>query len=985
MIPHDTFKKKILSSCVAAFVLASAGAQAQQPEAEEIVVTGIRGSLTRAVDIKREASSVVDSISAEDIGKLPDTTIADSLQRVSGIQIRRSAGEGSTVNVRGLPQVSTQLNGESFLSPGSITSQQPNFSDIPAELLSGVDVLKSSEAKTLSGGVAGTINLKTRRPLDLENGWTFAGSAEGTDGSFTDKTGTKFSGFAGLNDGDFGAIFTLSQSKATLANYRYGMFSDWWFRGLHEDGAAWPGFTPPKDLNGDGDTRDSVFSTVDYGVTNKSSERERTGASASFQYKANDKLELIGDVFYTKLDQYDRTNGVVADNAWNQWDWIDPIQQTNRDVAVGGTADMEFITTSNVDLYAPRVTAKAESQVEKQDSININLQANYEFSDTFKATARYLHADASHDHTGDYADAFITRGEQHNLFSSTNGVKTWVNPNGEFDPANPKGRILVHANVSGDHPTFTYPKGFGDNINKYTLVSTFSEHNFANEAALDVFRMDGELTFEQDASLEFGYRYGTRDISTRDYDLAAPFTRNDVDGNAITAYAKWKDTGGSIRRDEEKKEGDDTIGRLLPFSDLQQMGYIHTVSDFGPSSDGNSYYFIDPEVMDDPMKFQNSLYAGNIKVTNWNRSYKLIEDIHTAYLQANFSGEFGVPYKANVGLQAIQTLLDITNYKGGTTSTVNVDGKTVSAIMGTPGPKLETIKTRRDELDLLPRLNLTFDIAEDQKLRLSYTKTLTQLDGNDLGLGTSFTTTYNGDLKVFQVKNATADGNPNMKPWRADNYDISYEWYFNDVGLLSFGLYRLDIKSFIGTQNSKLFGIADLDGVVRNDGIDLKQKANVDGGALQGFEIGYQQAYDFLPGIFSGLGSSINYTYSDSEGGDKDFYGKTMPMGDNSKNSLNAILWYQKNGWQARIAYNYRSERYIGRSWNDGSPAAWWASPTSYVDASVSYDVNDNFTVYLQRTNITEEYENTYMQWKDVMVNQNVYEARYTLGVRAKF
>ncbi|RYY01249.1 MAG: hypothetical protein EOO53_18375 [Gammaproteobacteria bacterium] len=369
MIPKNCFQKKLLSSCVAAIALATLNGAYAQSEPEEIVVTGIRASLTRAIDIKRDASSVVDSISAEDIGKLPDTTIADSLQRVSGIQIRRSAGEGSTVNVRGLPQVSTQLNGESFLSPGSITSQQPNFSDIPAELLSGVDVLKSSEAKTLSGGVAGTINLKTRRPLDLKDGWTFAGSVEGTDGSFTDKTGSKLAGFAGFNDGDFGAIFTVSQSKATLANYRYGMFSDWWFRGLHEDGSTnWPGFTPAKDLNGDGDTKDAVFSTVDYGVTNKTSERERTGASASFQFKPNDKLELIADVFYTKLDQYDRTNGVVADNAWSEWDWISPVQQTNRGVAVGGTANMDFITSSNVDLYAPRVTAKAESQVEKEDS-----------------------------------------------------------------------------------------------------------------------------------------------------------------------------------------------------------------------------------------------------------------------------------------------------------------------------------------------------------------------------------------------------------------------------------------------------------------------------------------------------------------------------------------------------------------------------------------------------------------------------------------
>src|SRR5690606_17439525 len=154
------------------------------------------------VSVKRESASVVDAISAEDIGKLPDTTIADSLQRVPGIQIRRNAGEGSTVNVRGMPQVSTLLNGEQFLSAGSITTAQPDFTDIPADLLSRVDVIKSAQASTLAAGVAGTIDLKPRRPFDLDDGWTFAGAAEASQGQYTDDDlGHKVSGFAGFNNG----------------------------------------------------------------------------------------------------------------------------------------------------------------------------------------------------------------------------------------------------------------------------------------------------------------------------------------------------------------------------------------------------------------------------------------------------------------------------------------------------------------------------------------------------------------------------------------------------------------------------------------------------------------------------------------------------------------------------------------------------------------------------------------------------------------
>ena len=154
---------------------------------EEVVVTGVRASEQRSVELKRDAASIQDSISAEDIGKLPDRTIADSLQRITGVQINREGGEGTTVNIRGLPQVGTLLNGEAFLTSGSIVSVQPDFSDIPSQLFSGADVIKSPTANLLNAGITGTINLKTRRPFDLDPGWTTAVSAAVLHGSQTNK------------------------------------------------------------------------------------------------------------------------------------------------------------------------------------------------------------------------------------------------------------------------------------------------------------------------------------------------------------------------------------------------------------------------------------------------------------------------------------------------------------------------------------------------------------------------------------------------------------------------------------------------------------------------------------------------------------------------------------------------------------------------------------------------------------------------------
>ncbi len=158
----------------------AAAAPSQTDDAgDDIVVTGIRASQARSIEVKRNADSVVDAISAQDIGKLPDVTISDSLQRIPGVQIRRDAGEGAAVNIRGLPQVTTLLNGEQFLGANSVTTVQPNFTDIPSQLFSGATVFKSPTASLQQAGLSGTVDLLTRRPFDLKRGLTFSAAGEG--------------------------------------------------------------------------------------------------------------------------------------------------------------------------------------------------------------------------------------------------------------------------------------------------------------------------------------------------------------------------------------------------------------------------------------------------------------------------------------------------------------------------------------------------------------------------------------------------------------------------------------------------------------------------------------------------------------------------------------------------------------------------------------------------------------------------------------
>ncbi|MBV8158909.1 MAG: TonB-dependent receptor plug domain-containing protein, partial [Dyella sp.] len=187
-------------------------------------VSGVRASQMRAIDLKRDASNIQDSITAENIGALPDTTITDSLQRVTGVQINRDAGVGTSVDVRGLPQVGTMLNGEVFITADQIDSQQPDFTMLPSTLFHGVDVLKSSTASTTDSGISGAIDLHTYRPWDLPSGFTYSYSANGERGSTTDHWGPEANGLISYNDnGHWGLLFSADYSDTRRMNATEGL------------------------------------------------------------------------------------------------------------------------------------------------------------------------------------------------------------------------------------------------------------------------------------------------------------------------------------------------------------------------------------------------------------------------------------------------------------------------------------------------------------------------------------------------------------------------------------------------------------------------------------------------------------------------------------------------------------------------------------------------------------------------------------------
>lgn len=971
-------------SAIAQTAPAAASTAKPQADIEVMSVRGLRASQAKNLNNKRLAEGTIDSITAEDIGKLPDITIADSLQRVPGIQIRRSAGEGSTVNVRGMPQVTTLLNGEQFLSAGSISDVQPDFTDIPSALMAGMDVLKSPVATTLAGGISGTIDLKTARPFALEQGWTLAGSAEASTGSYSKENDGKYSAFVGYNDEKIAGIFTASYDKSNLANYRFGAPHEGWASAFGEGGGANCTFPcaggPGRDLNKDGDTNDRYFGFIDYGNMNRFNERDRTGLSASLQADLGQGFELSGDAFYTKMEDAERSQGLVADNAWSDYAWIRPTDLIDRGPSPEGG---RLYTSNQVTLDAPRVNAYSESQTNDRDSLNLNLQLAYNNGDAFSGSFRLLHGTAERAHTENVAQGYLTSGAQHSLRRrDANGMEP-VNPRG-YGPERPQ----ITFDTKGDHPQLTFPKVngevFGADINRYNIVSTYSENNFDEEGTLNVARADGNYKFDSEhlQSVDFGVRHGSRDVERNTWIMVAPFTTA-----GVTKDVMWKDSGQAIADsngdgDINIATGDLSLGRPWYYTDLP-AGWVSQVNNFGPVS-GNSIYFVNPKVMDDPFAFQNALYPNNKKLANPNDSYKVDERTQSAYFKANFSSSAGaMSYNANIGVQYIKTELDILQNELGESNCMHCTAPSDAG----------DITTKRTFNDLLPSANLAVNLTENLIFRSAYGKTMTRLDLGRLGRGLSVGRTRAADRAAdlgvspdtMVAVTATQNGNPQLNPWYSDNIDLGVEYYFGSAGMVSLSVFNLNIDSFIETGSSTI-RVKDGDGVERR-AVPVTGEVNGKGGTIKGVEFAYQQSFDFLPDFWSGLGAGLNLTYAPSESGAVDFYKATLPIIDNSERSGNAVLWYERSGIQLRIAANYRSERLASNGTVFGlvGKLPIWTEPTTYIDVSGSYDFTDYLTGYASVSNLTEEYENNYLQWEGNVISQNIYERRMTVGIRARF
>jgi TonB-dependent receptor len=392
---------------------------------------------------------------------------------------------------------------------------------------------------------------------------------------------------------------------------------------------------------------------------------------------------------------------------------------------------------------------------------------------------------------------------------------------------------------------------------------------------------------------------------------------------------------------------------------------------------GLTFWGINPSALENPEAFWQSLYPNTTTALAPEITWDVRLRETASYLQGDFTGQLGgMSYSANVGARLIHSNLQVTHDLAGAPGQYGTE----SAYAGTQ-------YIQRGYNDVLPSVNFALNMTDQLTMRLAFSKNMMPLNlsewGGGLQLGYSLLETAQGP--IFAVSQGVSSGNPSLNPWRSTNYGASLEYYINRTSMISLELFHIDVQSFILIGSVINCTLPDEDGVVRNRCIAITEPVQGAGSSLQGAEFDYRQGFTFLPGLLSNTGVEFNFTYSPSKTGAYDLAGNEIPFVDNSTESANLILWYQSKRFEARLAYNYRSKRAVVENEGGIQGLELYEAPQKYLDAEIAYRVSKYAQLFVNGTNLTNEYQRYYLTWPDQPAHSTFTERMYTVGVRGQW
>ena len=827
----------------------------------EVVVTGVRASLRSAQTIKRDASQMVDSIVATDIGKLPDHNVAEALQRIPGIQIARNYGEGGDIAIRGLTQVRTEINGrDSFTASGG---RGLSLEDVPSELLAGVDVYKNPSAELIEGGIGGLVNLRTRMPFDF-SGAKFSGSIGGNRYDLAKKT--KPLGSAMISDrwdtsiGQIGLLYNIAYQEAAF----------------RQDDVSIQPFYERTDIPGY--TGQSVRVPYGAGVNITDGSRRRLGQSLAAQWRPNDKLEL-----YSQINRSDY-----------KFKWFDYSQFAYTDVnaPITPAAGSAFKFDQNGEFLSG-------SFQNVPDDINTSYTNRHSVTTDYSIGGKWTPTDRLTVTTDAQYVKATTKGTRFIVITHTTAP-------------------VLNMDISGKHPSITVsPAGYLADPNNFQL-SAFLDHLEENSGDEKAWRGDVEYRVSDDGflrSVKAGVRYADRGATTR----STPYRYYYI-GQPITNYPGLYETAPF---DNFMRGKGTSYGPVVGFNSDLVQNYDEALAKLGATS----------------------RVALNLNDIN-NQS----EKTWAGYVVGKFAFDLGrFPVDGNVGVRVVDTKVATDGYLSFIPQVLQADGVTYQQ-----GPAAYTpVNVASSYTKALPSLNLRMHLTDTLQWRVAFSKALSRPTFDQL----------NPNLAIAQQNPTQAPtpqtatgGNPNLKPLTADQFDTSLEWYFSPTSSLYASAFYKKVDGFIANVAT--------DEVYFGQTYSITRPVNGDNGKIKGFEVGYTQFFDFLPGLWSGLGVQANYTYVDSKApspGSTDTNGNslTVPLEGLSKNSYNIVGIYEKGPLSARLAYNWRSTWVVTTQGNGTGNLPLLNEPFGQLDGSINYNINDHLTASIEASNITDTMRTT--------------------------
>lgn len=995
--------------------------QGDQPgtesDVEIIQVTGYRSSLSTSQAIKREAEVVVDSITAEDIGALPDRSVTEALQRVPGVSIDRfRAGvdpdhfsiEGSGVVVRGLTWVRSELNGRDTFSAnnGRILS----FSDVPAELMGGVDVFKSPSADMIEGGISGTINLRTRRPFD--GAPTLAASVEASYGDFAEEWTPTYSVLASERwdtgqSGEFGLLFNFVNSELT-ARSDGQQISNYGERTLYSNGDVVP--TDPSDTE-----VGTIWFPRGAAFRSQVFERERQGIGAAAQWRSEDRTMEATLQFLRSDSQQAWTEHameIATDNVQNNGD-SRAVLGTQLDFGSNGLFTSGVITSDNTGWRSDQNGADARTPAEGLQSNNIrrdvvqdylteDIGFNFKWTpnDSWSFNFDYQHVESE----VDVLDVGMWASTYQNVAVAVSGDSIpWV----VFSPPG-----LDGTPCAGDPGTAGCPgyyrsphDSFSDPFNSFPRA--VMDHMERSEGTLDAFRADGEYHFNNAdrwaESFRFGYRYANRDQVTR----FSTYNWGAVSEQWSGAGPTWLDQtvpGVGQLSDYFETYGFDNFMRgkvPVPTGDEPRLFWssniindYETLSNFATTVSQNWRPTTTCENWE-PLAARCGEFADGTPFL-LQEVNPIQETSHALYGMLRFSNDLdnGVQVSGNFGLRYVDMTRETQGYHSFTQVAFATETDCADVTPGQTPPafcelsaaeraaarafadgSITPNQTSHDMEYYLPSFNVVARLDNGWQFRFGASKTITL---PDVGLTRNYynvtlqSAEYgpNGDL-IGPSINSTV-GNPYLDPIESLNFDASAEWYFADVGSLTFALFYKELDNVITNGTERLSFTnngATFDGLVTTP-VNADEQ-----GTVKGFEIAYQQTYDMLPAPFDGLGMNASYTYVDSEGVVQSTLSATdpdvaagrvanidtslLPLQGLSEHTVNWAGFYEKGPWSFRLAYAWRSDFVVTVRDVIVPYAPIIQESGGQLDGSFFYAINDNIRFGVQGVNLLNEVTRT--------------------------